>query len=105
MAFQKGQPRPVNAGRKQGVENKKKLQKIAEFLADKDISPILEILKILENENLSPKAKIESWFELQSYCEAKPKAADESSIQVGIDEFDDIPNSEFLKLIKHPGTA
>lgn len=110
MQFQKGQPRPPNAGRKLGSKNKKKLRKIAEVLAENGIDPAQEILDILntddETKQLSPRVRAELWLEVLSYCEAKPKASEEaSSDSDDLDDFENVSNEELLRLIKSPGAV
>lgn len=106
-AFQKGVPRPPNAGRKKGSKNIRKVAKVADILCEKGIDPTLEILKILETLNdegesvLKPRERIEVWMDLQSYCQAKPKAVDEDpNDEVDEEEFQDLTSADLLKLVK-----
>lgn len=109
MSFQKGAPRPPNAGRKKGSKNKRKIPKVAEFLADKDINPAEEILNILEDDarldegdqKLSKRMRIEIWMDLLSYCQAKP-AAEKAPEDPGDedDELDDISTDALLQIVK-----
>lgn len=113
MQFQKGQPRPPNAGRKKGSLNKKKIPKVADFLAEKDVNPAEEILKILtakegdaHYEKMSPNAKIAAWMDLLSYCQAKPLAeidSGEASDQDLLEEFEDVPTAKLLELVRADG--
>lgn len=103
--FEKGQPRPANAGRKKGSKNIKRIPKVADYLADKGINPAEEILRILEEDakkdeadrKIGPFGRIEIMLDLLSYCQAKPKEIDDV---IDDDEsvFDDLSEDELLKI-------
>lgn len=104
MAFQKGQPRPPNAGRKPGSVNKKRIPKVADYLAEKNINPVDEILALIPE--LKPWEQPKVWLELLSYCEAKPKAIEVlPSTDEDLDDFEDVSNEDLLRLIKSPDGA
>lgn len=108
MAFEKGQPRHPNAGRKKGTPNKKKLVKAADILAEKDINPASEILKLINTGTLEPKDELKAWSELLSYCQAKPKETEPDGDPDGgdPDDFDEIPTDNILEIYrKAKGTA
>lgn len=111
MQFQKGQPRPPNAGRKKGSLNKKRIPKVADFLANKDINPAEEVLKILQAKPEDPdyiflngKDRVAAWIDLLSYCQAKPAEVvedDNESDEELLEKFEDIPSDVLLKLVKN----
>lgn len=102
MAFTKGQPKPLNSGRKLGVKNKKRIIKAADVLASKDINPVEEMLKLMPE--LSPRDQIETWKFLLSYIEAKPKDSsieDENSNQeLNVEDLKEVNPEELLKIAK-----
>lgn len=104
--FKKGDPKPPTSGRKKGGRNKKRLPKVSEFLAEIGLNPLAELIDMLEETDpdkvVGQKLRADIWMELLSYCEAKPKHIDLEGEDDDLSEFDDIPNSEFLKLIKKP---
>lgn len=110
MAFQKGEPRHPNAGRKKGSQNIKKIAKVADLLAERDINPVQEILNILDDPEakLFDSDRIRAWFDLLSYCQAKPKAIE---VDDGDDDddllkmFEDVSDEALLKLVKSPDEA
>lgn len=97
--FQKGQSKHPNSGRKKGVGNKKKLKKVAQILADQGIDPVANILDLMD-ELESPRDKINAWFDILSYCQAKPKEYDPDDDDLDPEDFGDVPTSELLKFIK-----
>lgn len=109
MKFQKGMPRPANAGRKKGSLNKKKIPKVSDFLANKDLNPAEEILKILEEDKELPEKKqkisklgqIDIWLDLLSYCQGKPKdEAEPSGDDDEPDALDELSDEQLLRLVK-----
>lgn len=114
MQFQKGMPRPANAGRKKGSLNKRKIPKVADFLAEKGLNPAEEILKILEQDKKQPKkdrkiskyGEIEIWLDLLSYCQAKPKemldASDDDELS---EELSETPTETLLRIVKNNGAS
>lgn len=72
MPFKPGQPPPPNSGRKKGTKNRKKVLKVAEYLAIHDITPTEEIIKLIHSGTLRPGEIMDAWKFLQSYTEAKP---------------------------------
>lgn len=79
MPFEKGQSKVPGSGRKKGSKNKKRVPRVVEHLAENDIYPVVQILELIPT--LDSAEQIETWLELLSYCEAKPKEAFESSQQ------------------------
>lgn len=77
MAFQKGEPRHPAAGRKKGSLNKKKVARVSDYLADNNLNPTAEIVKLIPS--MSEQEQIATWFELLSYSQAKPKPETEDS--------------------------
>lgn len=115
MKFQKGNPKPANSGRKKGSLNKKKIPKVADFLAQKDINPAEQILSIIEADKKLPPADrmsrgmlISVWMDLLSYCQAKPKETDEdtsSSDEEIADALKDVTDATLLKIVKSDGAT
>lgn len=105
MGFQKGQPRPANAGRKKGSKNKRKVARVADILAEKGINPVDEILKLINGKDekgkplLGPSLKLTAWFDLQSYCQAKPKALDNEPNDIDPEEFEDVTTADLLTIV------
>lgn len=103
-AFVKGQPKPPGSGRKKGSKNKKRLARVADVLAEADLHPIKEVVQILLSGNLKDGERAKLWLELQSYCEAKPKASpEELGEPLDPDDFSEVPTDELLKLVKPEG--
>lgn len=100
MGFQKGQPRPPNAGRKPGSKNKKKIFNTSEILANKDINPTEEILKLIPEMNV--REKVEAWKYLHSFTEAKPRMpeAQVEESESSIDKLEDIDTENLIALAK-----
>ncbi len=122
--FQKGQPRPANAGRKPGSKNKKKIAKVADFLAQKDINPAEQILAILDAKHecnaevceknckfkgkyllADQKDRADIWLDLLSYCQGKPKEMEMDFDDESFEDFDEVSNEQLLTLIKTPGAV
>lgn len=107
--FVKGQAKPANSGRQKGTPNKKRLKRVAEALAEKDLDPIDKILA--EIPFLEPRYKVQTWLEILSYCQAKPKdlepAGDET--QEGEDlkeQLKEVSDAKLIALVKSDkGTA
>ena len=99
MRFVAGAPRPANAGRKKGSKNKKKIAKVAEVLAEKNLNPAEEILKLIK-ETDSAGVKIAAWFDLLSYCQAKPKEVDDDAGEDPSEELEETPTETLLQLVK-----
>lgn len=76
MTFVKGQKKPLNSGRKPGTPNIKRLPGVEQFLSEKDINPISEILKLIPL--VPPNDQLKAWFNILSYVQHKPKENDES---------------------------
>lgn len=103
MAFQKGQGRPPGAGRKPGTPNKKTVLKVEEILSTAGINPIEKVLQLITE--LEPRDQVKYWLELQSYCEAKPKEAenvddtpDELTL---IEQLRDVSDSVLLSIVEN----
>lgn len=96
--FQKGKPRPSNAGRKKGSKNKKKVPRISDFLAQEGINPVDEVLRLLPE--LEPRDQAKLWMDIVSYCQPKPRAIDFDPDDFNLEEFDAIETSDLLKLVK-----
>lgn len=75
---------------------KKWLTRVDQMLADKNLHPIEELLKLLPR--LSPKDRAHVWLEVLSYCQAKPKYHDEE--KDAVDELRQLSTQELLKLVK-----
>ena len=58
MAFEKGKPRPANAGRRKGTKNRKKLIPVEEILATANFNPAEELMKVLPSLEPLDRAKI-----------------------------------------------
>lgn len=82
--FKKGDSKPALSGRKKGSLNKKTILSVDQILADKDINPTEEILKLIPT--LSDGGKIQAWFELLSYTQAKPKPSEDTAKDASDDE-------------------
>ena len=78
--FEKGMPRPVNAGRKKGSMNKPKLMTPYEFLLTRDIEPISHLINLAKNGDMKDIDRARIWMELMSYLYPKPRA--EVSVQM-----------------------
>lgn len=100
MTFYKGMPKPPGSGRKPGSKNKKRVAKVADLLAEKDINPVDQILNLIPS--LDEEGQVNAWLDLLAYCQAKPKVDDSFDDDDDIDEFDDIPTEELLRIIKLP---
>jgi hypothetical protein len=70
--------KPVGSGRKKGTPNKKKLLRVDELLAEKNINPVEKALELMPE--LAPHQQIKVWMELASYCFPKPRE-DAQSLQ------------------------
>lgn len=105
MRFQKGQPRSPNAGRKKGSKNKKKLLKVSDVLAEADLQPVQEIIDLLSNGDLKDRDRLDAWFNLLSYCQAKPKEAAEDQMddEGFLESLDGVSNESLLKIVKPDG--
>jgi len=109
--FQKGNK--AGKGRPPGSKNKKKIAKVADFLAENNINPAEQILAILAAKDSNgsytlknPKDRADIWLDLLSYCQGKPKEIEnDGSDFEDIDDFDDVSNEQLLTLIKTPGNA
>lgn len=73
MAFQVGNPKPANSGRKKGTLNKK-THLLEEILTAKGVNPVEEILKMIPS--LEPKQQVDVHLELMSYLYPRRKAVD-----------------------------
>lgn len=70
-------------GRTKGTPNKRQGFSVASLLADKNIDPIEEIMKLMLSGELRPNEQLRAWLELLQYCDAKRKA-----IEVDLPESD-----------------
>jgi hypothetical protein len=108
MKFQKGQPRPVNAGRKKGAKNRTKLRQISEILAENGFDPIQEVIDILNEDDptkeLRPSVRAEICMNLAAYCYAKPKEI-EGDTDDGDDLIDELSDEQLLRLVKSDGAV
>lgn len=96
--FKKGDPKPANSGRKKGTPNKKKLKKVSEALAEQGLDLVAQILA--EIPLLEDKDRMRAYFELLSYCEAKPKFTEEGPGDIDPEEFEDVSTENLLELVK-----
>lgn len=101
MAFVKGMPRPANAGRKKGSKNKKTLLRVADVFADKNIEPVTEILRLIDQLD-EPRDKLKAWLELLSYCQAKPRDEmppdDGDEADALIENFENVTDETLMKI-------
>ncbi len=67
--FEKGHQKV--GGRLKGTPNAKRLLKVEEVLIEKGYCPVAVILELIPH--LEPEDQVKSWFNLLSYCQAKPK--------------------------------
>jgi hypothetical protein len=65
------QTKHSNRGRPVGSPNKSKLLRVEDLLAEKDINPIEEILKLIPT--LEPRDQVKTWLDIQGYVQAKPR--------------------------------
>lgn len=84
--FQKGQPRPLNSGRRAGIPNKKKVLKAADVLAAQDINPAQKILDNISGLT-NPMDIHKAWLDLLSYCQAKPAITEDDEQEAETDPF------------------
>ncbi len=110
MNFQPGNK--AGKGRPPGSKNKKKIAKVADFLASHDINPAEQILAILGAKDSNgqytlknPKDRADIWLDLLSYCQGKPKEMEMDFDDEGFEDFDEVSNEQLLTLIKTPGSA
>ena len=104
--FKKGMKRYPGAGRTKGVQNRKKIAKVAELLAEKCLNPTEEILRLMPE--LAPKDQVIAWLDLLSYCQPKLKAVEVSAapneILDGEEDvlvaFRDVTDEALLKLVE-----
>lgn len=92
MGFQKGDPRPPNAGRKKGSKNKPKPLNVAEILGNLNIDPVHHLLNLIKTGKLRDIDKARIWMELLSYCHFKPRPP----VNVEIDNLADNQKAEVL---------
>lgn len=97
--FQKGQPRPANAGRKLGSKNKKKFAKVAQVLAEQDLDLVGDILDLLAHGDLRDKDKLDGMLQLLSYCQAKPKDEGPQDDEEDDEAMDDLDDEQLLKIV------
>lgn len=92
-------PKPEGSGRKPGSKNKKTVMRTKEVLAELDVNPTTEILKLMEY--LEPADQLKAWTTLLGYTEPKPKEepADDSNDE-SPDELRDVSNSTLIEFIK-----
>lgn len=106
MKFQKGLPRPANAGRKKGSLNKKKVYKISDYVAEQGICPAERIVELLEDSGneLKDRERLEGWLDLYSYCHSKPKpeieTEDPNATGEGTETDREITKADILTLVK-----
>lgn len=108
MKFEKGMQKPANSGRKKGTPNKKKLVRVSDLLADKEINPAGEILKLINTGTLEPKDELKAWSELLSYCQPKPRdeGPDDDGNDDDPDDGEEIPTADLISFVRRAkGTA
>ncbi len=112
MRFEKGTPKPANSGRKKGSLNKKKIPKVADYLAEKGVNPAEEILDILEADQALPEkdrkiskyGAIGIWMDLMSYCQGKPKEYEDKPETPGDEDLEDLNEEQLLKIVRSETT-
>ena len=100
MLFQPGNP--GGPGRPPGARNKKRLPKVSDYLAEKNVNVIDELLKMLRKATIEDKDKINILRDLLSYCYAKPKEVDVSEWdddELLIEKFASVSDEALLKLV------
>ena len=65
------QPGNKLGGRKPGSKNKVSIKRVAEILAEQNINPVDEILKLLPQ--VKPETAIKTWETLLAYTQPKPR--------------------------------
>jgi hypothetical protein len=68
MRFEKGNP-----GRPKGSKNKSKVLRVEEYLEEKGLNPIVEIVELLTKSRMGAYDKAKVWLALQAYCQPKPR--------------------------------
>jgi hypothetical protein len=102
MRFQKGMPRPANAGRKKGSLNKKKFKKVAEVLAEHDICLVADILDLIINGDLKDKDRLDAKIQLLAYCQAKTKEDADSGVGSDdelLEKYGDMSDEDILRIV------
>lgn len=106
MPFKPGDKKPLNSGRKKGSPNKKRVPRVADFLAANDINPaqkILEIIaadqKLAEKDRMSRGTMIGVWMDLLEWCQPKPKEFDPDEDEIP-EELQEAKTATLLKIIK-----
>jgi len=104
MAFEKGQYRP-GPGRPIGSKNKKTLIRAELLLAEKNINPVAEILRLMPE--LSPDKQADLWLDLLSYCQSKPKDDQnenngeyESDLDLMVEKFRHVSDATLLAIVE-----
>lgn len=109
MRFTKGHEKIPNSGRKVGSKNKRKIPKVADFLAEQGINPAAELLNMIESGDLSPHAVSQIWLDLLSYVQAKPKEIEADDDATNDDDliakFKSLSPGEILRLVRSPDEA
>lgn len=107
-----------------GVPNKKTVAKVSEYLAEQNVNPAEEVLKIINEKKivhdsktnlqkeefaLAAQARADLWLELLSFCHAKPKVLEINPVKDDFDEneFHNVKTEDLMKVLKSParGTA
>ena len=61
----------LSPGRKPGSKNKASIKRVSEILAEQNINPVDEILKLLPQ--VKPETAIKTWETLLAYTQPKPR--------------------------------
>lgn len=94
-------------GRTAGTPNKKKIPRVADYLAERDFNPIKEIIDALEDpkSKLSPYTRIQTCMDLLAYCQAKPRddgPDDPSDAEpTALDKLENVTDETLLRLVKN----
>jgi len=108
MGFEKGHTRPANSGRKKGTPNKRKVLRVEEYLAQKNINPVEKILSIIETGELKKSEEISAWFDLLNYVQPKLKPIEVTTVHDGgeldgeslLEKFSNVSDENVFQIIK-----
>ncbi len=69
------------SGRKKGQLSRATLLRVDAYCLEKGVDPVEEIYKLLASDDVTLKSadRLKGWFELLSYCQAKPRPEPETA--------------------------